>query len=92
MGGVTMAIYEGKILYGEYDAWGYRIHDGQGAEVYAAGNHPLDSASQAPELSCAVPVSLLAVYCEATGIEMAAERGARWVGAQPVEEGEDNAH
>lgn len=87
-----MAIYQGKILYGEYDAYGYRIYDGHGEQVYGAGNHPLDSAAQAPDLSCAVPVSLLAVYCEATGTEMAAQRGARWVGAQPAEEGEDDAH
>ena len=86
-----MAIYTGKILYGEYDAHGYRIYDGQGNRVYAAGNHPLDSQAQAPSPSCAVPVSLLAVYCEATGIEMAAERGAQWVGAQPAEEGESRA-
>ncbi len=84
-----MAIYTGKILYGEYDVYGYRIYDGHGNQVYYAGNHPCDSAAQAPSLAGAVPLSLLAVYCETTGIEMAARCGARWLGAQAAEEGQE---
>ncbi len=86
-----MAIRYTRYLSGQYNAYGYRIYDQDGRQVYAAGNHPLDSQARAPSLACAVPVSLLAVYCETTGMEMAAECGAAWLGACLAEGEPDDA-
>ena len=73
-----------RSLHGTFGPTGYQIFTDTGAQIYSAGNSPQDSQAYV-DPSVGVSVSLLEVYCNATGIEMAAEWGVPWLGCDPEE-------
>ena len=66
-------------LIGYYNKHGYRIQDGNGNELYTAGNNPFESSSIVDN---GLPIETLRGYCEQTGREMAAELSAEFMGVE----------
>ena len=79
-----------KIVFGEYDQYGYEIFFSNGKEVeqiYRAGNSPYDSTIIIPcedECSDALSTKILRQQCIKTGKEMAKEKNCKWGGVEKV--------
>ncbi|MFA5346539.1 MAG: hypothetical protein WC294_00210 [Methanoregula sp.] len=67
-------------IIGYYNKDGYTIETTTGIVLYSAGNNPMESSSV---IADGLPLETIKSMCDLTGREIAAERNAEFVGAEP---------
>ena len=75
-------------ITGYYNELGYQIEtdDIRDAVLYRAGNHALDSQQDGTGTEHQLPLETIQQYCEITGISIAVDKNAQFIGVEYLED------